>query len=338
VGALLVGCGSKTPLRVPRATISFVITDIVIDDTPADEVTPIAGFNVDGLFSTVEPPNTRASCEKPDSPAFADPLENCPRRAWDARAGTCSVSTGCLRTRDCAGGVDNALPGVLDAVAAAASVQFPQGVRPVIRQRFSRRPRSLLVRVTGVDAFDDDREVTVFVYEGHPVDGCADGGVPGRYGVLSSSVIGGALDRPVIAPLRASIRSGRVVPDQRSVTTIAAASIFDGLVFDPEARIEDARLSFPIDETDGSSGNLGGSIDGSAVLRAIREFVSNAQALAIVAGFVDIPIRGSEEACSDRNATPPALGRIGVGVYFSLRRIEIEPTTIDRSPTDACAP
>ncbi|MBL8682415.1 MAG: hypothetical protein JNK05_24830 [Myxococcales bacterium] len=338
-GVALVGCGSKTGLKVPPGTATFVVTQVFIGDTPPDNVTPAAGFNVDGLFTRENIPMASiGGCFKHDSPSYFDPLENCPLESLNAVEGTCAVSSGCSRPAACAGGVDNYLPAVLDAIGSTLPVVVPTGLRGVIRDAFLARQSAVIVRVTGIDDVENDPHVTLFVYEGRRVDECADVGDNRRYAVLTSSVRDRDLDRPVIAPLPASIRGGRVVPVRGATTTIPLSYFAPAEWLSAVSQLENARLSFSIDERGNGAGNIGGSVRGEALLRAVRTLLPERSATAIVGGFADIAVATSTGlVCFDRTATPPRLGDLGVGMLFALRRIDLDREPVDATPQDACA-
>lgn len=337
-GVALVGCGSKTGLKVPPGTATFVVTQVFIDESPADSITPIAGFNVDGWFTRENAPMPSiGGCSRPDSPSHFDPLENCPLESLNAAEGTCAVSSGCLRRGACAGGVDNQLPFIFDALGAALPDVAPAGFRVIFREAFLAQRRAVLVRVTGIDDYKHDPHVTLFVYEGRRLVDCADGD-DRRYAVLSSSVRDRDLDRPVIAPLAASIRNGRVVPVRGATTTIPLSYFAPVAWLGTTTELTSARLSFPIEEQGNAQGIVGGSIRGEALAATLRTVASGELADLVTGAFADIPVATrSGLVCFDRTATPPRLGDLGVGMLFSLRRIDLDREPVDATPQDACA-
>ena len=84
-------------------TFVYVMSALVVDDTPDDANSPQHGFNLDGIH-TQDDGSTLRSCGKPDQPSLYDPEENCLSRLLSS-SGRCHPSCllGCRGVWDVAG-------------------------------------------------------------------------------------------------------------------------------------------------------------------------------------------------------------------------------------------
>jgi hypothetical protein len=310
-------------------TLTYVISGLTVDVTPPDANTAIAGFNLDGIHTDMDGTTPR-SCNKPDQPSSLDQDQNCPTASRNAMDGRCAaMNPGCAPGNGCFGGVDNQLPGILDAIETAAAAQFPMGLRPELSSQISGNRISLLVRITGVNDLTNDSEVQVKIYNAYPTftDNCSTVAPDREYAVAADSVMGGNLETPTIPAFRGSIRNGRLFVEQPGMFPLPLPEIMGVRV---DLTLTNAQLRVNLNEEGGMRGNLGGSFNGSQLFDLIRRIAPDfaMQAVTIIAGFVDIeqplPTPGSMPGvCSNRMAMPPVFGNIGVGLGFSLVKARV---------------
>ncbi|MFO0558435.1 MAG: hypothetical protein U0269_10500 [Polyangiales bacterium] len=338
-GALigLVGCGgpvnnpdggnnpdSSTPTDGggggPGMTYTYVISELTVSPVPLDSNSAITGFNLDNIYSVNSEgslPDTPRSCDRPDSPSMLDQDQNCPMGGWNMATGACGMNMRCAPGAGCRGGVDNQLPGILDAIEAAASSSFPMGIRSELTSQINQNKISLVVRVTGVNSLTDDNEVTVKVYNGYPTftTGC-DSVQPMREYAIAADSLNTASD---IESAKIQF-PGRIVGGRLQVT---APGMFPLPLPEIMGRsvmltLTNAQLRVNLTATGGTGGNLGGSFNGSQLLTAIQSLAPDfaMQAATIIGGFVDIEENG---ICRPMpGSMNPMFGGIGVGLGFSL--------------------
>ncbi|MBL8678432.1 MAG: hypothetical protein JNK05_04670 [Myxococcales bacterium] len=317
-------------------TLTYVINSLTVDETPADEAAPVAGFNLDGLHSSEERTVPMSHpCLKFDSPSRTDQDQNCPVAMVNAMTGRCgSMTASCAPGAGCAGGVDNQLPAILDAIGAAASMQFPMGLRPELSNQVRQNRISLIVRVTGVNDLTNDDSVTVKVYTAFPTftTGCDMVAADREYSIAAD-----ALNTPTDIESAKISFPGRITAGRLTVTA-------PGMFPLPLPEIMGARISLTltgaqlrasITETGGTAGNLGGSFNGSQLLTAIQMIAPDfaMQAESIIGGFVDIEVGG---ICSRRMPPPAMFGNIGVGLAFTLATARVTPMSAASRPAGAC--
>ncbi len=301
-------------------TYTFVISALTVDMTPADSNSPVAGFNLDNRFSVNsegELPDTPNSCDKPDQPSMLDQSQNCPMGMWMSATGQCgSATASCAPGAGCRGGVDNQLPGILDAIEAAASASFPMGIRSELSSQINQNKISLIVRITDVNSLTDDDSVTVKVYNAYPTftTGC-DNVAGGREYAIAADSLNTASD---IETAKITF-PGRIVGGRLQVTApgmfpLPLPEIMGARV---NLTLTNAQLRVNLTAAGGTGGNLGGSFNGSQLLTTIRALAPDfeMQASTIIGGFVDIEEMG---ICRMTAAMPPRFGGIGVGLGFSL--------------------
>ncbi|MDP3278489.1 MAG: hypothetical protein Q8Q09_25085 [Deltaproteobacteria bacterium] len=307
-------------------TLTYVISTLDVDPTPADSNTAIAGFNLDGLF-TDEDGTTPRSCGKPDNPSMLDRDQNCPT-AMVGADGRCATA-GCAPGAGCRGGVDNQLPAVADAIEAAASAQFPMGVRPLIREQFTTNKISLVIRVTGVNNLENDDAVMVKVYNAYPTfsDGCNAVTSGREYAIAADAVTGGNIEMPTIPAFEGRIVAGRLVISRPGQFPLPLPEIMGARIM---LTLTNAQLRLNITEDRGTGGNLGGMFNGSQLLTVVQRLAPefSMQVTSLIGGFVDIeepiPTPGSMAGvCSDRMSMPPRFGNIGVGLRFETVRATV---------------
>jgi hypothetical protein len=317
-------------------TLTYVINDLTVDETPADELTPIAGFNLDGRHSSVETtPPTPNSCEKPDSPSRLDQDQNCPMAMVDAMTGRCmSMTAMCAPGAGCRGGVDNGLPAILDAIGAAASAQFPMGLRPELRNQIRSNSISLVVRVTGVNDLTADDSVTVKVYTGYPTRTtmCDSVVTDGEYAIAADSLNTATDIESAKITFPGRIVGGRLIVSMPGMFPLPLPDIMGARL---NLNLTNAQLRVNLTATGGTAGNLGGSFNGSQLLTAIQMLAPDfaMQAIMIIGGFVDIERDG---ICSMRMAMPPRFGDIGVGLGFTLTTARTTAMSATARPAGAC--
>lgn len=317
-------------------TLTYVINTLTVDETPADEAAPVAGFNLDGLHSSEERSVPMSHpCLKFDSPSRTDQDQNCPTAMVNMMTGRCgSMTASCAPGAGCAGGVDNQLPAILDAIGAAASMQFPNGLRPELSNQVRQNKISLIVRITGVNDLMADDSVTVKVYTAYPTftTGC-DMVAADREYTIAADALNTATD---IESAKISF-PGRIVGGRLSVTApgmfpLPLPEIMGARV---ALTLTGAQLRANITETGGTAGNLGGSFNGTQLLTAIQMIAPDfsMQAVSIIGGFVDIERDG---VCANRMAMPPRFGDIGVGLAFTLTSARVTATSAATRPAGAC--
>jgi hypothetical protein len=361
-GALLglVGCG--TPVTPPadgstpmgdsstptdggggtERTLTYVISALTVDMTPPDSNTAVAGFNLDGIHTDMDGTTPR-SCNKPDQPSALDQDQNCPMASLTAADGRCAaMNPGCAPGGTCRGGVDNQLPGILDAIETAASAQFPMGLRPELSSQVSGNKISLIVRITGVNDLTNDPSVQVKIYNAYPTftDNCNTVAPDREYAVAADSVTGGNIEMPTIPSFNGSIRAGRLFVEQPGMFPLPLPEIMGQRV---DLTLTNAQLRVNLTEEAGARGNLGGSFNGSQLFTLIGRIAPDfaMEAVTIIAGFVDIeqplPTPGSMPGvCSNRMVMPPVFGNIGVGLGFSLVRARVAAAPVAARGAGVC--
>lgn len=317
-------------------TLTYVINSLTVDESPADEATPVAGFNLDGLHSSDDRMTPAMHpCPKFDSPSRTDQDQNCPVAMVNAMTGRCgSMTATCAPGAGCAGGVDNQLPFILDAIGAAASMQFPMGLRPELSNQIRQNRISLVVRVTGVNDLTNDDSVTVKVYTAFPTftTGCDMVAADREYSIAAD-----ALNTPTDIESAKISFPGRITAGRLTVTA-------PGMFPLPLPEIMGARISLTltgaqlratITETGGTAGNLGGSFNGSQLLTAIQMIAPDfaMQGVSIIAGFVDIERDGR---CRPPPMQTTGFGDIGVGLAFTLTSARVTPMSAASRPAGAC--
>jgi hypothetical protein len=308
-------------------TLTYALWQIVVEGTPPDHLTPIAGFNLDGVYTDLD--GIEGVCHRPDSPSALDCELNCPERAV-TRSGGCAAP-GCAPGLGCRGGVDNQLPSLLDAF----DTLFPTvsgGSRAAVARAYRGGQTALIVQVSAVDSLEDDDLVRVRVLRAVPEFSapCHASRADLPYATARRAVIDGDRARPVLADGVGRIRGG--VLRAKFSGPIAVPFIDSGprLIDWP---IESARFAVNLSEAGGSRGNFGGAIQPEVLLRSFdAELIS--QSITIVSGFVDDPL--SPGVCVDRASCPVRFGRISVGFNFSLTRAVLTDRVLDEPPAGAC--
>lgn len=304
----------------PAMTYTYVISELTVSETPTDSNSPITGFNLDNLYSVNGDgmlPDTPNSCDKPDYPSMLDHDQNCPMAGWNPMTGRCGMNMRCAPGPGCRGGVDNQLPGIVDAIETAASSSFPMGIRNELSSQIRQNRLSLIVRVTGVNSFENDDDVTVKIYNAFPTftTGC-DSVQPGREYAIDSD----SLNSPSDIESAKIQFPGRIVGGRLQVTApgmfpLPLPEIMNTSIM---LTLTNAQLRVNLSASGGTGGNIGGSFNGSQLLTAIRRLAPDfeMQAATIIGGFVDIEENGICRPMS--GSMNPMFGGIGVGLGFSL--------------------
>lgn len=332
---------------VPAAgeqTYTYVISNLTVDETPTDANSVQAGFNLDGIY-TAEDGSTPFSCGKPDQPSDLDRDQNAPGAMVNAMTGRApAANPGCAPGAGCRGGVDNQLPNIVDAIGTALSMQFPDGIRPVLRQQIQGNSISLVVRITGVNDLMNDESVQLKIYAAYPTftTNCNTVAPDREYAISTASVMGGNIETPTIPAFNARIVAGRLLVSMPGQFPLPLPEIMGTQV---NLTLTNAQLRLNLTEAAGTRGNLGGMFNGSQLLdiiqRAAPTFVM--QAAGIIGGFVDIqepvPTEGTmmQGLCVDRmNPMMPRFGNIGVGLRFETVRATVAAMPAAARPAGAC--
>ncbi|MDP3275216.1 MAG: hypothetical protein Q8Q09_08480 [Deltaproteobacteria bacterium] len=320
------------------STLTFVIDAIDPGLTPPDAQFAIPGFNLDGVFTDADGATPR-SCSIPDTISSLDPTQNCPVDALDGEA-RCRTTAGCARGPMCRGGVDNALPVLIDAFENITSTRLPHGIRPLITQQVRRSRIVYVLRFTGIDSLTSDDSVTLNVYRGFATfrDRC-ESVLPGReYAIDSASVVDRDLERPTLTPIRGAIRGGRFVTTTPGTGFSPVIAFDDGTLVEVEA----TRVQFAANlRTDGlGQGNFGGLLRGPALASILAPLFGTAIVNTIVGGTVDVeepvPTPGSVVGACRSYAPLAPLGNLSVGWAFTAVPIVLASEPLASRPVGAC--
>ncbi len=323
-------------------TLTYVISNLTVDETPADSNSPQAGYNLDGIF-TADDGSTPLSCGKPDQPSDVDRDQNAPAASLGMNGRAPAANPGCMPGMGCRGGVDNQLPNILDALGTALTMQFPEGIRPVLRQQVQSSSLALVIRITGVNDLMNDDSVQVKVYNAFPTftTGCNMVSADREYALATASVMGGNIETPVIPAFNARIVAGRVIVAMPGMFPLPLPEIMGQRI---NLSLSNAQLRINITEAAGSRGNLGGMFNASQLIDVIRTAAPTfvMQAEGIIGGFVDIQEPVPTEAtmmsgtCVNRMVMPTRFGNIGVGLRFDTVRATLAAMPVAARPAGAC--
>lgn len=312
-------------------TLTYALSTVEIDGIPFDSTTPIRGFDLDRRYSVNSEgvlPDTPHSCEKPDYPSRVDLDSNCPVSQWDERTGGCSAP-GCdpLRER-CRGGVDNALPGITDALEAISYVNRVGPYRPFVQRMYAQGHAAMIVQVQDVDSLEDDPFVRVSLVRAvpdfaPPCDSRVDGQ---RYTALRSWVVGDDPRRAVVNSGVGWIQGGRLRVRFEGMIPFPFADWTPGLWMWP---IERVQFAVDLREDRGVRGNFGAIIPAQRVLDHVVP-LADVQAVLIITLFVDIEQDGR---CRETSREP---GAIGLGFGFELTRATLSDQVADGPRAGAC--
>ncbi len=324
-------------------TLTYIISNLVVDETPTDANSPQAGFNLDGIH-TAEDGSTMFSCGKPDQPSDLDRDQNALAAMLMMNGRAPANNAGCMPGMGCRGGVDNQLPNIVDAIGTALSMQFPDGIRPVLRQQVQSSSIALILRVTDVNDLMNDDSVQLKVYAAYPTftTNCNMVAPDREYALDAASIMGGNIEMPTIPAFPARIVAGRLIVSTPGTFPLPLPEIMGTRV---NLTLSNAQMRLTLTEAAGSRGNLGGMFNGSQLLEVIRRaaptFVD--QAAGIIGGFVDIeePVPTAATMmrglCVDRSmANMPRFGNIGVGLRFDTVRATLAAQPVMTRPAGAC--
>lgn len=324
-------------------TVTFAVSSIRIDSAGADLHTQGAGFDLDGRFNLGrwEP----SACDAYDFLAAYDCEANCRRDLVDAE-GRCA-RVGC-RGPDCLGGVDNALPELVDSLASLwTGIQLgffgsrvdPYDLRGAMAGAYSTGHAALVVQVSGVDSLVDDELVAVSVvravslYSRASSLSCDAAELDRRYAIAPSAVIDHDPTRLVVRDGVGRIHRGRL------------RARFDGAIRLPmldidssirEWEVELAQLAVDLDEERGARGNLGGGATLQSIVPLFAGSSRSPQLAQLAPAFVDLPAR--DGACFRRNECTLDGARISIGLRFTLVRAELEARVLDAAPPPSGCP
>jgi hypothetical protein len=304
-----------TTLAGAAATYDFVLTDLVIDQS--DDPTR-AGFNLDDQFSGAADP---AGCQSADAVSDLD---------LDQNQNSCSPDTACT------GGVDNALPGLVDAFDAITSTSG----RQVLANRLANGRMIWLMRLVGVDSLSDDDHVEVVLYRGFAADNsCSNlfnglgkfyvdnsslekaGNLEGGRWVFEGSIVGGRLGvRRNVDPGAQAVAPVQFRVDLDAVTAISVP------IYQMRLRVD------LVDSKSGARGNLGGWVLGSEFGESIKSVFPTLDSgiQSLLPNLTDIAVNGT----CDTGAAP-VVGGLGIGLRFSLARATILGTA-DKPSAGMC--
>lgn len=239
----------------------------------------------------------------------------------------------------CRGGVDNQLPNVLQTLQ-----QFEQTLElPGFYNRQIDAGRyTVLLRVAGVHGTLgpslNDPSVVIRVY---PVawpafQDCGGAERPGQdYAVDDASLRERGNLRAPVLEYPGCILRGRL-RQRASRATDAVTPMVLPLMDGVGVRLRDLHLRVDLAGDEGTRGNLGGSmlvsdvVDALVATASFRHFRDAATPL--TQGFVDLP----GPLGSDLSSCESGVGRIGVGVGFTLLRANIAATTVSGPVAGAC--
>lgn len=312
----------------PPQTYDYVISQYVVDGsasgaapTPATSTVGLAGFNLDGLYSTSADAAVLGgpACGHADYFSTLDPDQNMGACASGAARGGSA----------CMGGVDNQLPQIASTV---------QGLGSDLRADFAMQAQTgralVLLRVEGVDGtpgpgFNDD-SVNVSVYSvGRALfASCAQVNTPGSMFAVDNASLNTAGDlRSAKIRFGARILNGRLVTALSSSDTpnfslglpLMGMSVPLGLI--------KTQLRVDLTPDRAANGNLGGYAQLAPLAAMIGTVlpagvpVSSLQAL--LQSLVDVQVpQGSATGCMAPN------GGISIGLGFTAVRAVIAPMAV----------
>ncbi len=316
-------CGSDVTHRThDGSTIVFVVRRLTIDPDDLPE-NPHTGFDLDGFASTDSDAN---GCAHPDFLSALDPESNCSAVDHDARCTAFSAQCSCRDTLNfggsgCVGAVDNQLPTIANTLAILTSPD----IRASVSDDVGSGRVVILARITGIDAFDDDPEVHVQLFNGFAAPGtaCTSPTLDARYQIdVASLRAGGTTEADFAVDLVGAIHQGRLRAAGGDADAFTISFPFAELPF----RFELRHLMIAADLTPegATNGNFGGWVDGQTLgdefVRIAPEYEGIVRG--IVAGMTDLSVNG---LCSDSTASPARIGRVGFGLGFDLVRATIDP-------------
>ncbi|MBL8683200.1 MAG: hypothetical protein JNK05_28790 [Myxococcales bacterium] len=313
-------------------TLTYAVSEMTVDETPADATTPIAGFDLDGRFNDEF---DFGACDVGDFVSALDCENNC-AGSFVSRDGTCA-RRGCVG-RSCRGGVDNNLPSLVDALDTFRAADFEGvGARRYVARAYRQGQAALVVQVSGVDSLESDELVAVRVVRAVPLYSAPDAGacsatfVDQRYAVARRAVLGDDPTRPIVRDGVGRIHRG--VLRARFADEIHLPFIDGG----PSIRdwaIESAQFAVNLSDEAGRVGNLGGAITTQTLLPSFGTEPEPDRIGLIVAAYSDLP--NADGLCRQIVGCRQPLGRYSIGVHFSLVRAVLEPRVLDAPPIGAC--
>lgn len=339
-GGTPTGDGGTTP--PPAMTYTYVLNNLTVDMTD-DPTVPVAGFNLDNLWSDGSQTN---DCSKPDSPSSTDIDQNCMGVAEGGNQCPAGMANaGCMYSASstaCRGGVDNQLPVIANTIDTIAS-PGPGGVRGAISGAVAGHQFSLLVRITDVNGTPgptlNDDNVTLKLYLAYPTrtSNCMGVTADQEYVVDANSVNGSDIEMAKfqfqgrIVNGRLSVRAGSGdMPFNLPLPAIMGANLSLAL------RSTQLRITMNADGT-GSNGNLGAYVKGNDLVDAVAAIPQAAmyrmQLVGVLGGLIDVQVDG---VCATSGANP-MFGGLGLGLGFTTvpARLAATPIVMAR-PAGAC--
>jgi hypothetical protein len=303
-------------------TYDYVFSSLTID---ANDASPAAGFNLDGLYSG---PGSSGGCSVVDRACDLD---------LDQNLGGCTPCSG-PGCSPCQGGVDNALPrlaadfdawlGGMGAPGAALATT----TRERLAQELAGGHVVFLLRVEGVDNLSNDSDVIVSLYRGYATDSSCSAmfGGSGHFVVSNESLLVPGDLAQARWRVHGAIVSGRLRVRYGTQSQLAAEAPADF----PINQLT-LRATFDPGGGSASAGNAGGWIGATALrdlvvasLPRIRSALNGRLPL-----VSDLPSLSTPPVCGGAYAQP--VGGVGLGARFNLAHANITGSA-SVPPAGAC--
>jgi len=322
----------------PDQTFDYVINAITVDSAaggmapnPATSTAGVAGFDLDGLKSTVADAAMRGgpACAHADFFSTIDPDQNTGNcAAGMARGGAA-----------CQGGVDNQLPEIANTV-----MGFGTDIRMTLTEQVAAGKVAILVRVTGVNGTPgptlNDSAVRIHVY---PISrpmfaACSNIGMPGQMFAVDNASLNTAGDlNTAKIQFAGSIVNGRLRVAPAAAGPAMANFTFNLPIMDMNIPLALFKTQLRVDMTPdrGANGNLGGYAQLSSLASMLGVLLPAGIPVATVQTVLQSLVDVQDPAGNAMGCMAPN-GGISLGLGFTTVRAVIAPMTVMGAQAGMC--